>query len=168
VQRTHKYSACFQVTRGGSCTRRGWFLGMAGASRHRWTQRHFVGLSRVCALVLGLFALTIQSFAVQTHVHGLGPDAGDLSQGAALPIASITPDQAPAAGGDPGDNHSPSSDQIGCPICQSYVAAGLAILPITISLRDPGRLFLPIAANPSAHLLASTHIWRSRGPPLRP
>ena len=124
-----------------------------------------MGLSRACALVLGLLALTIQTFTVQTHVHGFGPHAGGVP-GATLALADLAPDQLSAVGGNPHDAPPDTSDQTGCPLCQSYVAAGLAILPWIISLIGAAQSFLPIAANPATRDLAPSHFWLSRGPPL--
>ena len=124
------------------------------------------------AMMLGLLALAVQSFIVQTHLHI--PQATGKAQtvsvvtlaGAAVADKAGVADSKSAA---PRDKYPINEDPSNCPLCQeiahsgqfAHNAAVLAILPRAVAVN----FILFDEALPSFQ--AATHIWLSRAPPIR-
>jgi hypothetical protein len=104
-----------------------------------------------------LIAFTLQSYVIQTHVHG---SVGSFeSAGAVKNLAKS-----------PGHGKAPSEDgSLDCPFCQAIVHAGLFLTPAAPLLSLPSVwaecVALPIIAG--AIRLSSSHNWQSRAPPLK-
>jgi hypothetical protein len=105
---------------------------------------------------LAVFAIALQSFIVQTHIHS--------PQSAASSLAKSGDD------GASGTTHSkfPVSDETAnCRLCQELVYAGRFVTPASTLLIVPITVawllivFLQSATIPSAR----SYVWRSRAPP---
>ena len=117
-------------------------------------------VGRALMTFMAVVAVLLQTFVVQTHVHGSG--GFDLSVGA--PIASTASrvgqfDQPPRAATDQGD-------KTPCIICQTLATAGATVLaadpPLVSALgviAHEARLNIPVVPRPVSHL------WQSRAPP---
>jgi hypothetical protein len=113
-------------------------------------KRHFgFARGRFVAALIALFAFTLQTYVVQTHIHVPGVEFSGLGQ--------VTHPS-------PLDNKNSQDD---CPICQAFATAGsfvtpaLIILALVLSFIDASpHVALPSAAGP---LLARN--WQSRAPP---
>lgn len=122
----------------------------------RTAERSRTGRHRPLVTLAALFAILLQAFAIQTHVH------------------IYTPFSAPAlvqAGGEDAHAHgahaSLAHGQVLCAICQALAASGTAVLPPDANLtetpaiaREAAAIVLPDAPR------AQTHSWRSRAPPI--
>lgn len=102
--------------------------------------------------LLAAFALLLQAFVVQTHVHALPAHA---------PHAAIAHIEAGASG-----LHDGVHDAFACPICQAAATTGVSLLPGAVSLLSAHGL---IAHQAQLHIPAApapiSHAWRSRAPP---
>jgi hypothetical protein len=121
-------------------------------------------------LLLGLFAVAIQSFVVQTHIHI--PQYGRAQTVSLFTLVAAAIANSPALAADrnataPRDKYPINEDPSNCPLCQEFAhsgqfvasAAALVALPVTATVH-----FIPWAeaAVPS---FAITHIWQGRAPP---
>ena len=111
--------------------------------------------------LLGVLAIAIQCFVVQTHVHG----AANWTAANLQAIAAAEPgDNSRGAPASP-LNHDSGGD---CYLCQSAVA-GTAVLSSLPTLPSIQLNFIAVGAAivRAAPLLAlRSHTWRSRAPPL--
>ena len=119
--------------------------------------------ARRWALILpALFALVIQSLAIQPHVH--------LAWISSALVATVT-DLAPGANPPayvslPKGKTSPSGDSTNCPLCQA-MRGGHAVLPALVMTLAP--IAAPEAISPSPsppRSSALSHNWRGRAPPF--
>jgi len=113
------------------------------------------GRQRPMLTFVALFALLLQAFEVQTHVHAYG----------AQPAVAAAADSAHAPPS--GQRASLQHRQLLCAVCQSLAATGAAVVPARTTLamgpaiaREAAAIFLPDAPR------ALTHVWRSRAPPI--
>ena len=112
------------------------------------------GALRRALTLFALIAFGLQSYLIQTHIHGLPLSivaASDQHHSSASPQKSPT------------DN-----GELKCPLCQDSVRAGNYLLPAAISALPPTHAVKAILTN-AASLSASkaiSHIWQSRGPPV--
>jgi len=128
---------------------------------------------RFAIVLLGLLALAVQSFVVQTHIHI--PQGAGKAQSVSLVTlaASVVSDaagnalaKAPAA---PRDRYPINEDPSNCPLCQEIAHSGqfvqsaalLAVLPFAANVH----FIVFNEALPS--FFAISHIWRGRAPPTR-
>jgi len=130
-----------------------------------------VSVSSWPIVILGLLAVIIQSFVVQTHIHI--PQATGASQSVSVVTlakvfvagssASASENHASA----PRDKYPINEDPTNCPLCQEIAHSGqfvqsaavLAYVPVWISIYFiPFREALPSRA-------AAGHSWQGRAPP---
>lgn len=121
----------------------------------RTADRPRTGRPRPLLTLVALFALLLQAFEVQTHVHAYG----------AQPAITAAADSAHAQPS--GQHASLQHQQLLCAVCQSLAAAGAAVVPARTTLatgpaiaREAAAIFLPDAPR------APAHAWRSRAPPI--
>jgi len=113
---------------------------------------------------LGIFAITIQSFVVQTHIHA--PLAG-------VAMAAVQSDVVGVSSAPSGDlypvhgKYSSSDDASNCRLCQELIYAGRFVAPSTVALLLPivFALLLVVFAHSAMVSTAPAYIWRSRAPP---
>ena len=113
------------------------------------------GLGWRSLTLIVLLAFVLQSYAVQTHIHGVA-QANNVSR-----IAE-TGSNVPA------HNRSPAqSDLTQCPFCQAMVNAGAFLTPATLDLLLPARQMEMQVASAITNRDGRTpaHGWRSRAPP---
>ncbi len=138
-------------------------------ARHRAAAAsRFRGLRPILAF-LGILAIALQSFVVQTHIHN--PQADGVlglmqvsSPDAAGGLAPNSPDNGTTkthgkfSGGD---------DTSNCRLCQELIHAGRFIAPSTVVLVLPVILsvWLVVFAHAAPIPSAGAYIWRSRAPP---
>ncbi|MGZ5927351.1 MAG: hypothetical protein ACXWLJ_11795 [Rhizomicrobium sp.] len=109
--------------------------------------------ARLTMLLLAL-VFAVQSFAVQTHIHGQPVTA----------LAHITHVSSPAVPA-PRDPYDPAN----CPLCQEMLHAGVYVVPVVADFLvilnavafAPAFILLPHAAT------ERQHSWQSRAPPRR-
>jgi len=132
------------------------------------------GISQVLLALLALLALTFQALVVQTHVHN--PQAAGLTAGVSVAtlVNVLADDAVPTAAETkakaPGDKSPINDDSSNCPMCQQIAHSGqfvqsaavLAVLPRSIAVS-----FIPWT-QAAVSLLAVTHNWKSRAPPVAP
>ena len=119
-------------------------------------QRTTAGKPLYARLTMLLWALvfSVQSFAVQTHIHGVPLTA----------LSHITHVSAPAEP-TPQDPYDPAN----CPLCQEMLHAGIYVAPV---VADFLVILNAVAVAPAFTLLPHAdpnrpHGWQSRAPPLR-
>ena len=118
--------------------------------------------------LLGLLAVALQSFVVQTHIHVQQPAFSAHIRGpvtlAAAQIGHAVAGKVEA----PSDNYPINRDPANCPLCKELTHSGqyvssasvLATLPFPVTVNII--VFREIAPS----LFASSHTWRGRAPPL--
>jgi hypothetical protein len=115
--------------------------------------------------LVGIFAIAIQSFVVQTHIHA--PLAGASMAAAQSDVLGVS---AAVPGGDLYPIHgkfSSSDDASNCRLCQELFYAGRFVAPSTAVLLLPifFSLLLVVFAHSAMVSTARAYIWRSRAPP---
>ncbi len=152
------------------------------ANRHRKRQlaREHVGvaiarapsLARVVMGLLALFAVALQSFVVQTHIH-MRQGSGVIQTMSIVTVAkTIGAFSSPAVtskAATPRDRYPINEDPSNCPLCQEFAhsglfvqsAAALAVFPASVSVH----FIILSEALPS--FFAVSHNWHSRAPPSR-
>ena len=128
-----------------------------------------VSLRQVTIFLLALMALAIQSFVVQTHIHRqilAAANGGVLAAFADnFGSASGRGVEQPSAPRDqlPGDG-----DPTNCPLCQSFAHSGQFVHSGAVLAYIPAWLTFHfiVATDVLPALLAVSHSWYSRGPPL--
>ena len=106
---------------------------------------------------LAIFAVALQSFIVQTHIHNPKP---------ALSLILAKSGDASTSGTTDG-KFSSSDDAANCRLCQELVYAGRFVAPSTTLLVLPAIVaWLLIVFTHSATIpRARAYVWRSRAPP---
>ncbi len=130
---------------------------MAGMSRsHRQTGATAARTRRSAFALAALFAVLLQAFVVQTHIHAPVAPAGiaieRVAYGSDAPTASVS---AP-------DEH----QAFACVICQTLASAGSAILAEPVG----GLVAAEAASEAATYTLPrappiAAHPWQSRAPP---
>lgn len=125
--------------------------------------------STLAMILIGVLALAIQSFVVQTHIHIPQNGAGKVQTVSLITLAAAAVDgvlthhaQAPR------DKFPITEDPSNCPLCQEIAhsgqfvasAAALAVLPVTATFS----FIIFVEAAP--YIFAASHTWRGRAPPL--
>ena len=127
-------------------------------------------LSQLLMVFIGLVALALQSFVVQTHIH-IPHASGSVQTVSLIALATgAVVDSDPSSGQTPAprDKYPITEDPSNCPLCQAFAYSGqfvhsvsfLATLPFPVTVRFV--IFREIAPA----LFAASHNWRSRAPPL--
>jgi hypothetical protein len=127
-------------------------------------------LFRVNLLLLALLALTFQSLIVQTHIH-VPPAVFRAVMSLAIQshasgtLAAIEPtSRASPSGSKAPYNDDPSN----CPVCQQIAHSGQFVHSAAVLTALPA--FISVSAVPWAQtvipLIALTHIWNIRAPPI--
>jgi hypothetical protein len=104
---------------------------------------------RFIAALIALFSFTLQTYVVQTHIHGAGFEAGAFGQ----------------------VNHPSPLDgkngQDDCPICQAFAATGSFVTPalIILALVLAFVATAPFVALPATAGPRLARNWQSRAPP---
>jgi hypothetical protein len=129
-----------------------------------------IRLPHLFVAVLGLLAVALQSFVVQTHIHVQQPAFHTQAVSLiTLAAASITSSElASGQAGTPVDNYPLNRDPANCPLCKELTHSGqyvssasvLATLPFPVTVNVI--VFREIAPS----LFAASHTWRGRAPPL--
>ncbi len=111
---------------------------------------------RLATSFAALFAMLLQAFIVQTHVHpaafafAAGIERADVSQDGTLSHAEVS---------------APDAHAFGCPICHALASNSASLTDAAaVAHAETARTeatALAIALAPRAH----THSWRSRAPP---
>ena len=117
--------------------------------------------------LLGLLAVALQSFVVQTHIHVQQPAVRAQALGLTTLAASVS-DSVSSQAGAPVDNYPIHRDPANCPLCKELTHSGqyvssasvLATLPYPVTVNFI--VFREIAPS----LFAASHTWRGRAPPL--
>ena len=125
-------------------------------------------------LMLGLMALAVQSFVIQTHIH-IPQTAGKAQTVSLVTLAAAALAERPHAAGDtcvatgaPRDKYPITEDPSNCPLCQEIAHSGqfmhsaalLTALPFAVTVH-----FIDFdEALPS--FFAVSHLWQGRAPPL--
>lgn len=120
---------------------------------------------RLAPVLPALFAIALQSLAIQPHLHFTRLAMATAS--IAAETASGIDGQAEANPSPPKGKPSPGGDSANCPLCQSAARGGDAVLPGVIAIYGPGaasRALTPIIFRP--HVPTLSHSWRGRAPPL--
>ena len=117
---------------------------------------------RLAAVLPGLLALAIQSLAVQSHIHlGLSPLARMV-----VSRANESEGQPKASSTIPKGNTAPNGDSANCPLCQTAVRGGHAVLPAVVMVWAPIAASVVVIPPPNVPRLAVvSHSWRGRAPP---
>jgi DUF2946 family protein len=101
---------------------------------------------------LTMAAFTLQTFLVQTHIHGQsGGSIIDRFEGSKAP------------GKDPTKN-----DEANCPLCQAFASSGAFVTPAAAAVLLPAFSvsIIDVVVHATAASSAVTHHWRGRAPPL--
>ena len=124
-------------------------------------------ISHVLVGLLGLLAMTLQSFVVQTHIHIQQPVVRTQAMGLITLATASVSESVTGQVGAPTDNYPINRDPANCPLCKELTHSGqyvssasvLTTLPfVTVNLI----VFREIAPT----LFAASHTWRGRAPPL--
>jgi len=100
-----------------------------------------------------LFAFSVQSFLVQTHLHNLPRMTAATSQ-----VTISAPDSATVP-----------FDADTCLLCQEFVHSGAYLTPAAVAALPPSAAIslLPQTAVATAAVRLVSHIWMGRAPPGR-
>lgn len=121
-----------------------------------WGRAPRGGAKRLAVTLLALFAFVLQTFVVQTHIHG-------SAKIGAAPFAERIAGQ-----GQQPDKFPPADDPANCQICQELLHAGSFVTPMAAALlvssvvTDIAVVVVEIEAITQTY----AHGWTSRGPPL--
>jgi hypothetical protein len=126
-------------------------------------------MPRLTMILLGVLALALQSFVVQTHIHAPRGTGGihTASIANAVKGAVVSAIAASATTITPRDKYQINEDPSNCPLCQEFAHSGqfvqsaavLAALPASATVH-----FIPWT-EAAIHSFTATHLWRSRAPP---
>jgi len=113
---------------------------------------------RLAVAVIVLFALTLQSYVTQVHIH---PALFGQSSAAPHNVA-----RADAHGQRP-DRLPPSNRPASCPICQEILLAGHYLAPSAAGWMPPAAAAVLVAIVRAIRNIewAQSHSWNSRAPP---
>ena len=125
-------------------------------------------VSQLMVGLLGLLAVALQTFVVQTHIHVKQPAVQAEASGLITLAAAWGSDFVSDQAGAPVDNYPINRDPANCPLCKELTHSGqyvssasvLATLPFPVTVNFI--VFREIAPT----LFAASHTWRGRAPPL--
>jgi hypothetical protein len=113
--------------------------------------------ARLAITFFVLFAFTLQTYVIQTHIHGAAPTG----------IAKLALDKSAAREQRP-DKLPTGNDPANCPICQEILHTGFFVTPSAAVLPLPAVAvsIAPTVIDIKAAVEAHSHSWKSRAPPL--
>jgi len=127
-------------------------------------------VSHLLVAFLGLVAVTLQSFVVQTHIHVQQPAVRAQSLGLiTLAAASIADTELAAAeAGAPVDKYPINRDPANCPLCKELTHSGVYVSSASVlaTLPFPATVNFIVFREIAPSLFAASHTWRGRAPPL--
>ncbi len=140
-----------------------------GRRRLRSAVARTPSLSRLLMVLVGLVALALQSFVVQTHIH-IPRATGSLQTVSLIALAtgavvdSDPSDQTQA----PRDKYPITEDPSNCPLCQAFAYSGQFIHSVSFlaTLPFPVTVSFVIFREIAPARFAASHNWRGRAPPL--
>lgn len=118
-----------------------------------------MGMRQACRLIPilpALFALAIQTLAIQPHVHLMR-----------LSLAAMSPAGDTGSTSQPKGKPNPSGDSANCPLCQAAARGADAVLPAVVTVSIPALALDVTSWTATPHRIsAPSHDWRGRAPPL--
>jgi hypothetical protein len=110
---------------------------------------------RLAITLLALCTFSVQSFVVQTHIHGLA------TLSAAAPVAG------PVVKAPHDPKAPPDGDPASCQICQEFLHGGIYVLPSAIAALPPTLAVeqVVLLLVPQAASNQTSHSWMGRAPP---
>jgi hypothetical protein len=124
--------------------------------------------SHVMVGLLGLLAVALQSFVVQTHIHVQQPGVHTQALGLVTLAAASVSDSASSQAGVPTDNYPINRDPANCPLCKELTHSGQYVSSASVltTLPFPVTVNLIVFREIAPTLFAASHTWRGRAPPL--
>jgi DUF2946 family protein len=135
-------------------------------SRTRATFR--LRFSHVMVGLLGLIAVTLQSFVVQTHIHIQQPVVRTQAMGLITLVAASVSDSVTGQVGASTDNYPINRDPANCPLCKELTHSGQYVSSASVltTLPFPVTVNLIVFREIAPTRFAASHTWRGRAPPL--
>jgi hypothetical protein len=143
--------------------------------RISWKRNRTHGVRRIrvthlLAAFLGLVAVALQSFVVETHIHV--PQASFRVQpislialaAASAGVASVASDQT----GAPTDQYPINRDPANCPLCKELTHSGqyVSSASVLVTLPFPVTVNFIVFREIAPSRFAASHTWQGRAPPL--
>jgi hypothetical protein len=120
--------------------------------------------------LLGLLAVALQSFVVQTHIHVQQPAVRAQAVGLITLAAASVADSTIVSGqaGAPVDNYPINRDPANCPLCKELTHSGQYVSSASVlaTLPFPATVNFIVFREIAPTLFAASHTWRGRAPPL--
>ena len=115
--------------------------------------------ARLAITFFVLLAFTLQTYVMQTHVHGMA--------GFGATVTKLALDKSAAQQQRP-DKLPPANDPASCPICQEILHTGFYVTSAAAALLLPTVVVsvAPIVIDVVRVVQAGSHSWKSRAPPL--
>ena len=115
--------------------------------------------ARLAITLFALLAFTLQTFVMQTHIHGMAR--------VGIAPATLALDKSAAQGQRP-DKFPAGNDPANCPICQEILHTGYYVTPSAAALPLPtvAVSIAPTVIDVMTVVAAHSHSWKSRAPPL--
>jgi hypothetical protein len=127
-------------------------------------------VSHLMVGLLGLLAVALQSFVVQTHIHVQQPAVRAHALGLITLAAASVADSEVASGqaGAPVDNYPINRDPANCPLCKELTHSGQYVSSASVlaTLPFPATVNFIVFREIAPTLFAASHTWRGRAPPL--
>jgi hypothetical protein len=115
--------------------------------------------ARLAITFFVLLAFTLQTYVIQTHVHGMAR--------VGIAPATLALDKSAAQGQRP-DKFPTGNDPANCPICQEILHTGYFVTPAAAVLPLPAVAvsIAPTVIDILTAVAAHSHSWKSRAPPI--
>jgi hypothetical protein len=124
----------------------------------------------VLVVLIGLLAVTIQSFVVQTHIHVPQMSARAQPAGFLTLIATSagTADLSTTKTSAPADQYPINRDPANCPLCKLLTHSGQYVSSVSVlaTLPFPVTVNFIVFREIAPSRFAASHNWRGRAPPL--
>ena len=117
---------------------------------------------------LGLLAVALQSFVVQTHIHIQQPTVSAHSLGLIALAAASGPEAASGKAQAPVDKYPLNRDPANCPLCKELTHSGVYVSSTSVlaTLPFPATVNFIVFREIAPSRFAASHTWRGRAPPL--
>jgi hypothetical protein len=124
-----------------------------------WGRSPRSGGARLAITFFVLLAFTLQTYVMQTHIHG--------TAGFGVTVTKLAFDKSAAQEQRPG-KLPPANDPANCPICQEILHTGFYVAPSAAALLLPSVVasVAPIVIDIVKIVEVCSHSWKSRAPPL--